>query len=720
MTLLHKIKRAVRGDVKWRTLLLEVGRRGRVGLVHRRERAMLARSAGGDETARLSGEFAQMTATGLLAYFRTRPRPAFLPGFNLPPEELARRQQQFFPAETAHLIEQAQRISEEHAWPLLGYGVRNFGAEIDWRRDPLSGVRWPLEYHCDVNLFRGDGSDARVVWELNRLSHLNALGRAYAVNGDERFAAEFFSQVESWREQNPLGRGVNWNCAMEAALRSINLLAAFQLFRRSPQLNEARLSMMLAIFDEHGAHIIRNLEFSHLVTSNHYLSDVAGLLWLGVCLPELAAAEKWRELALRELLAEMDKQVFEDGADAEASTGYHRLVLELFLYSFILCRANEIEIDERYWQKLRAMLDYMHAYLRPDGRAPLVGDTDSGQILPIKRHAADEHAYVLAIGAALFREPRWKFSGELFGGTRAEFDAPVELLWMLGGDGLDAYQKLRNETAPAPASRAFREAGTYIMREGDLYLFFNASGAGLSGRGSHGHNDALSIEVAACGAIFIADPATYIYVGDLRARQQFRSTAYHSTVEVDGAEQNTIDEQTPFVIGDEARPRVLRWESNAVRDVVSAEHYGYRRLAGGAVTHRRAVTFEKRARFWLVEDTLAGAGAHICRFLFHFAPGTDLRLRADKIVEVCDKMTGARLLVSPLDVKEAATIEARWSSRDYGSKIQSQAACWTVRAHAPLVARWALVPVCAGEDAEARLEQIRRWRFEALKLSHAI
>src|SRR5437660_111411 len=170
---------------------------------------------------------------------------------------------------------------------------------------------------------------------------------------------------------------------MEVALRAMNLLAAFEPFLRPPQMNEVALKNLLKMLDQHGAHIQRNLEFSHIATSKHYLADVAGLLWIGVMLPELAAAQYWREFGLRELLHEMDQQVLADGADYEASTGYHRLKLELFLYSFVLCHLNGIDIAEKYWSNLRAMVEYVRAYLRPDGRAPLIGDSDSGQIRPI-------------------------------------------------------------------------------------------------------------------------------------------------------------------------------------------------------------------------------------------------------------------------------------------------------------------------------------------------
>ncbi len=117
-----------------------------------------------------------------------------------------------------------------------------------------------------------------------------------------------------------------------------------------------------------------------------------------------------------------------------------------------------------------------------------------------------------------------------------------------------------------------RRGCLHFARRRSLFLF-NAGGAGLKGRGSHGHNDALSIEVSACGSPFIVDPGTYVYTADLHQRHQFRSTAYHSTVEIDGLEQNSTVETMPFVIGNEAAPRVLECELGNDIETVTAEHY---------------------------------------------------------------------------------------------------------------------------------------------------
>ena len=701
-----------------RTAALEATRRVRAMNTRRAEQAQLGELE--RRPARLREEFARIRASDLLAHFHSRTRPKFFPGFQ-DPAMTARAQERIFPDQTNKLLTQARRISGEYCWPLLGFGEKCFGeAEIQWHRDPLSGFVWPLDYHADISLVRSDGSDARVVWELNRGAHFITLGRAYAITGEDKLSEAFFRQVESWRAQNPVARGINWNCAMEVALRAMNLLGAFALFLHAPQMDEFALKEFLQTFDQHGAHIQRNLEFSHIATSNHYLADIVGLLWIGVMLPELEAAGEWREFGLREMLNEMDKQVLPDGADYEASSGYHRLKVEMFLYSFVLCHLNGVDIDEKYWHQLRAMFEYVRAYLRPDGRAPLIGDSDSGQLFPLVRRDGDDHAYLLALGAAVFQESRFKIGTHASGVQSNECAAeekhaggvrtvPEELLWLLGEKGLRDYEALPE--AVVPNSKGFLKAGTYFLRAEDLYLSFNAGGIGVNGRGSHGHNDALSIEVSAGGTAFLVDPGSYLYTADLHERHLFRSTAYHSTVQVDGAEQNSIDELVPFVIGNEAQPRIRKWETTGEADVVVGEHYGYQRLTQ-PVVHRRTVQFDKRKRLWLIEDELTGEGRHEFAFRFHFAPGLDIKVRPDGVVAAYDKMNGVGLLIAC--TKPARTtgqsgfdlpvLEPRFSSRDYGEKNPSVSACWTARTSSPFSAQFVLIPVRADENENERMK----------------
>jgi hypothetical protein len=673
----------IRGRINFGSATREAFRRGRAAVRSRRERATLAQLA--TAPVQLLAEFQNLSPSELLDHFRNRTAPSFLPGFEQP-QPTATAQQALFPDDTAKLISAAWAIAREHRWPLLGFGDKSFGDKINWLRDPLSGRLWPSQYHAEIPLWYHDGSDIRVLWELNRLGQLVTLGRAYAVTDEDQFAREFFQQLESWREQNPIGLGPNWSCAMEVALRAINLLAAFSLSRNSPSLTEDRLVALLTMLEQHGAHIRRNLEFSHLATSNHYLADVAGLLWLGIMLPELELASGWRDWALPELLREMDKQVLPDGADYEGSTGYHRFVLELFLYSFVLCRANGIEIEAVYWQKLRSMLEYLRAYLRPDGRAPLIGDTDGGQFLPLVNRDANDHAYLLAVGAALFG------NASIASPNPVQVEAAPEVLWVLGSrEGLREFAPAEN------GSRVLRDAGTCVLRHDDLFLFLNAGGTQKGRPTSHRHNDLLSLEVSAFGRAFIADPGTYVYTADLHERHAFRSTAYHSTLTIEDAEQMQISEETPFVIGS-AAAKILEWTQSEDKEMVVAEHAGYSRLRN-PVVHRRSVTFDKTNRWWLVEDTLIGSGEHNVAARFHFDAGLEVTASDDRVVAVDEEM-GARLIVRGLDLNVGPTLEAQFTSRHYGSKLHSVSACWTTLVSAPCTFRWTLVPMSAATTQE--------------------
>jgi hypothetical protein len=306
---------------------------------------------------------------------------------------------------------------------------------------------------------------------------------------------------------------------------------------------------------------------------------------------------------------------------------------------------------------------------------------------------------VLCLAAAALPEAQLKVSM-----------APCEeLLWALGEEAFQTFQSLPG-LSPVE-SRAFADAGVYILRDDDLYLLFNASGCGLHGRGSHGHNDALSIEVSAGGSAFIVDPSSYVYTADLQNRHLFRSTAYHSTVQVDGVEQNITNEAMPFVIGDEAQPRVVKWETKAEFDYIVAEHDGYRRLAQ-PVTHRRSIRFEKSARYWLIEDSFFGEGAHDFAFRFHCARGVDVQVTADGNVQLCDKIGGARLLISPLTKSAPPELEPGSVSIDYGAKEASTIVRWLQRAKVSLRQRWAVVPSLKNEDVSRATKLITALRAE--------
>ena len=682
MSILSKVTTIFRGDVPFFKLPTEVLRRRRLAGKRLKESANLDKLA--KTPASLSARFGMLTPAELLHHFQQKPSTFF-------PNEDMSKHVVHFPNETARLIESADGIVNDFRWDLAGFTGLKFDGENVWRRDPLGNKDWGLDYHADVRVFQDDGSDIRVLWDLNRLGHAVTLAQAFAITSDEKYAETFFSHIDEWMLQNPYGRGANWNSAMEVALRAINLLAAFDIFRGANACTQTRLRKILQLFDGHGRFILDNNEFSYISTSNHYLSNVVGLFWIGTFLPELEKAKEWREFGLGEMLGEMDKQISPDGSDFEASTGYHKFVTEMLLYSFLLADRNGIEIDRKYWNSLAKMLTYIHGVMRPDGRAPLIGDADGSQIIPLVRRDADDAAYLLGIGAVVFNRQEFKEAGLL----------TPELLWIMGEKGVKTHGHLAIRKVSTP-SAAFPDAGSYVLRDDDLYLHFNANDCGVKGRGSHAHNDALSIEVSAFGRPFIVDPGSYVYNLDRAKRQLFRSTGYHSTVMVDGLEQNTTDENLPFIIGNEARPKVMSWKSTPEADRIEAEHFGYMRLPN-AVRHKRTVEFNKAERSWIIEDLLDGTGEHEFSFRFHLAPGIKCEEIDKNTVQLIDD-DGRSLYIRTSGIDSPMELLQACVSRNYGHKEESKILKWDVRAKAPFTAMFMLVPSASGESRRIDLK----------------
>src|SRR5262249_1711530 len=157
--------------------------------------------------------------------------------------------------------------------------------------------------------------------------------------------------------------------------------------------------------------------------------------------------------------------------------------------------------------------------------------------------------------------------------------------------GWDTFDSLESAEGDV-TSTAFPDGGVYIQREGGLYAIIDCGDVGINGQGSHSHNDLLSFELCYRERTFIIDPGSYVYTADGAARNQFRSTAYHNTVMIDGLEINEIYPDQLFVIGNQARPNVIDWQSDDESDLLIAEHNGYERLPE-KVIHRRGIQFNK-------------------------------------------------------------------------------------------------------------------------------
>lgn len=213
---------------------------------------------------------------------------------------------------------------------------------IDWQKDFKSGFRWSeKKWYKDQRIAHKPGSDIKVPWELARLQHLPQLAIFAMIdpNLKEQNLKEFKNQILDFIRNNPPRMGVNWTCTMDVGIRVANMLVAYDIFCQmdSGGILDQKLKQTFSnSVYEHALHIVNNLEYSPILTSNHYLSDIAGLLFVCAYLDSSSEVDTWLSFSVQEIIGEMKNEFYEDGGNFESSTSYHRLSGELMVYSTAL------------------------------------------------------------------------------------------------------------------------------------------------------------------------------------------------------------------------------------------------------------------------------------------------------------------------------------------------------------------------------------------------
>lgn len=548
-------------------------------------------------------------------------------------------------------IAAADRVCE-HIFDLLGSGLTHLGKQIDWHTDFKTGYHFnPKQYYTNIRpaAYPG-GYDIKIPWELSRCQHFTWLGQAYWFTGSEKYAQEFVTQVLDWIEQNPPQFGVNWACTMDVAIRAVNWLWGYHFFKDSLSFTDEFLLAFLKSLLAHGRHIIKNLERTKDFTNNHYLSNLVGLVYLGILLPEFKEAQRWRVLSLQELEKEMFKQVYVDGVNFEASVSYHRLATELFLSAVILARMNGHTFSDAFMERLEKMIEFTMYVTKPDGTVPLIGDNDNGrihrlQVWPDPAREWQDHRYLLGIGATLFERNDF---GQIAG------DQWAEAFWLLGKRALQFKSELDDQSEPPlpPTSCAFPHSRLYIMAHQDLYLSCNAGANGQHGCGGHAHNDKLSITLHTCGQDWLIDPGTLAYTSDYRSRDLYRSTKLHNTIQIDEKQQNRFDKDNLFHLMPDAQCTVYHWESTTAYDLLDVGHNGYARLPD-PVYHRRQIFFSKKDfLFWIIRDTLSGNAKHNIASHWHIGDVETSLVNPLTILLKSTKVTDHCMMVCPLVQKD--------------------------------------------------------------------
>ena len=467
----------------------------------------------------------------------------------------------------------------------------------NWHYDYIYSYEFNKKiFYKSIRIPIGKG-DIKTPWEISRVQHLIYVGINYQMTNRDEYVHLFNNLILNWIDNNLPLRGVNWSCTMDVAIRATNMILGYLYLKNSKILNDDFKNKFISSLYYHAYFIVSNLEFSYKVNANHYLSDIAGLLFICFFI-HTKKTTKWLHFSIKELTNECNNQVHEDGTNFEGSTSYHRLCLELFFYPYMLITKNKdnsyfsfIQNHENrfvlYSKKLFNMFDAVYYLLKPNGEIPQIGDNDSGQYIKLYPRKVLDMRYLLSLGSIFYNNPKWKIK-EFF---KNEEDIS-EILILYGEEGKKKWDSINWNSLKEINSHAFKDSGWYVMRKELNYCIISCGPNGQLNIGGHGHNDKLSFELFLQGREIIVDPGTYVYTPEPEMRNLFRGTKYHNTVTIDDEEQNRFIDGQLFKMQNDAKAKCIRWEVTENIDYFTGEHYGYTRL-NDPVVHRREIQFNK-------------------------------------------------------------------------------------------------------------------------------
>jgi uncharacterized heparinase superfamily protein len=363
--------------------------------------------------------------------------------------------------------------------------------------------------------------------------------------------------VDRWIAENPIGVGNGWE-PYPVSLRIVNWI-------KWALAGEALSAGQLDSLAAQVRWLVRRLEW-HLL-GNHLFANAKALIFAGLFF-DGEEGRRWLERGLSILKREIPEQVLADGGHFELSPMYHSIIYEDVLDLVNLARAAGVAQTPPFagWvETARRMGDWLAAMTHPDGQIAFFNDS----AFDIAPEPAEIAAYAVRLGQVPAQVPR---------------------------DGI-----------------ARLEASGYVrLQIGRAVALLDVARVGPDYMPGHAHADTLAFELSVDGRRIVVNGGTSTYAGPARSHE--RSTAAHSTVEVDGVDSS--ETWGSFRVGRRARVVALRVEAEREVLTVTAAHDGYHYLPGRPI-HRRSWRLDHRGL--TIEDSVSGlARQAIARF--HLAP----------------------------------------------------------------------------------------------------
>lgn len=450
------------------------------------------------------------------------------------------------------------------------YSFEGEDGGIDWEYAPVTETQFLIQKH-------------RHQW-------MKYQAQVYWTSKDEKYVKSFVEVYSDWLETYPCPVAGQKSYAiasshplydmwtdLQTTSRTTSQLDILEYIKGSESLTPEFFSDFMVAFHDGVECMLANKYYEP--ASNHRLYEVHAIYHAAVLMPEFVRSEAWLSDALTDLSGQIDIQFAEDGVQNEMDPSYHISVVNSFyeIYKLALVNARAEELPSGFVEKLKAAAMFVRDVVYPDHSLENFNDT---------------------------RAVSWTKSV-----LKKNFTKYAE---MFPDEDSFAWMATEGKSGAAPESLAtyYQKSGWYMLRSGwdasDMMLILKNN---YNARPWwHCQPDNGTIALYRNGRHFLPDAGVYTYGGsaaDNALRNQYRSTAMHNTLTLDGA-----------TIADNSMLGTCKGTASTdVYDMAHSSNQSY-----GALRHERAV-YRIKDGFFVVVDFALGSATGSVGLNWHFCPG---------------------------------------------------------------------------------------------------
>lgn len=459
-------------------------------------------------------------------------------------------------------------------------------------------------------------NDNEFLWQLNRMTHWQPMLEAYSLTKDEKYAKKVIDEMLNWVDtvtitEEMYDYPLDYFCecnplrALELGIRNYKIwpLVLEHLGRTEFFTEEVLEKYLMSVYQQ--IRILRKV--SPLLwpnaDHNHFLMECLGILTTALYFPELKEADEWKAYGIDGIERCAKAQLTPDGGQIEGCPSYHNGCMFWFGLAVVLAKRFGFRFSNEYMELFRKNLDYSIYALRPTGLCVPVGDSHANNLAVMGGvygyFALDDLTWLgLATNLIDIKDILHESNKHVWRALNVKkFHEDLETL--------------KNSHYECDMKTTFwnRSLDQAVLRSGwsseDLSFLMNCHSPVQN---AHAHIDLLSFDFTALGKNMVCDPGIFCYREDAD-RRQFKSTAYHSTIVIDG--KNQFEYIRSFDYGPQKIGKIYNVEQRDFYSIASGYHCNYE-----PVIHQRHMALVDNA-FVLAVDHLTGLNNNDVQRYFH-------------------------------------------------------------------------------------------------------